>query len=285
MIRRLIDVVVRLFFRRLEVTGREHVPRTGPVIFILNHPNALMDPLVLINQAGRPVSFLAKEPLFRMPVLGSMVKAMDAIPVHRKMDQADTANNAKTFEAARRRRKKLTSVTKSNAQVYGMGLWDDVFNAVRKDYADVESNSLLVDAAGARVLEIASSDPESLLLWSDAQIVLAAAAPAAAADLRVHDRDLLAERGAQEVDDVGVAVGPGGDRRGAAGIRLALVVEHSLDDSGLTGRVLQCKRRLQAVARQVVAVARVAGEDRRPTAVVAEGVDPRDAVAAEVEQA
>jgi tartrate dehydrogenase/decarboxylase / D-malate dehydrogenase len=52
------------------------------------------------------------------------------------------------FDAARKRpRKKLTSITKSNAQVYGLGLWDDVFNVVRKDYADVESSSLLVDAA------------------------------------------------------------------------------------------------------------------------------------------
>jgi tartrate dehydrogenase/decarboxylase/D-malate dehydrogenase len=52
------------------------------------------------------------------------------------------------FEAARKRpRKKLTSVTKSNAQVYGMGLWDDVFAAVRADYPDVHSGSLLVDAA------------------------------------------------------------------------------------------------------------------------------------------
>jgi len=52
------------------------------------------------------------------------------------------------FDAARKRpKKKLTSITKSNAQVWGMGLWDEVFNAVRKDYSDVESSSLLVDAA------------------------------------------------------------------------------------------------------------------------------------------
>ena len=52
------------------------------------------------------------------------------------------------FEAARKRpRKKLTSITKSNALVYGMGLWDEAFNAVRKDYPDVQSSSLLVDAA------------------------------------------------------------------------------------------------------------------------------------------
>ena len=52
------------------------------------------------------------------------------------------------FEAARRRpRKKLTSITKSNAQVHTLGLWDDVYHAVKGDYPDVQSSSLLVDAA------------------------------------------------------------------------------------------------------------------------------------------
>ena len=51
------------------------------------------------------------------------------------------------FEAARKRRKKVTSITKSNALVYGMVLWDEAFAAVRHDYPDVEANSLLVDAA------------------------------------------------------------------------------------------------------------------------------------------
>jgi tartrate dehydrogenase/decarboxylase/D-malate dehydrogenase len=51
------------------------------------------------------------------------------------------------FEGARRRRKKVTSITKSNALVYGMVLWDDVFNVVKKEFPDVQAGSLLVDAA------------------------------------------------------------------------------------------------------------------------------------------
>src|SRR5439155_4829585 len=52
------------------------------------------------------------------------------------------------FEAARRRpRRKLTSITKSNAQVYGMGLWDDVFTAVRKGYTAMQRSQVLGDAA------------------------------------------------------------------------------------------------------------------------------------------
>src|SRR5579885_3192142 len=52
------------------------------------------------------------------------------------------------FEAARKRpRKKVTSITKSNAMQFGMVLWDEVFRAVAKDYPDVQTSSLLVDAA------------------------------------------------------------------------------------------------------------------------------------------
>jgi tartrate dehydrogenase/decarboxylase/D-malate dehydrogenase len=51
------------------------------------------------------------------------------------------------FEGALKRRKKVTSITKSNAQPYGMVLWDEVFKDVARDYPNVQSSSLLVDAA------------------------------------------------------------------------------------------------------------------------------------------
>ncbi|HEU0163521.1 MAG TPA: tartrate dehydrogenase [Thermomicrobiales bacterium] len=55
------------------------------------------------------------------------------------------------FDLARtRKRKKVTSVTKSNAQQYGMTLWDDVFARVSTDYPDVETEQWLVDAMAAR---------------------------------------------------------------------------------------------------------------------------------------
>ncbi|WP_405815304.1 isocitrate/isopropylmalate family dehydrogenase [Streptomyces sp. NBC_01390] len=55
------------------------------------------------------------------------------------------------FDLARTRdRKKVSSVTKSNAQQYGMVLWDDVFKRVALDYPDVETESVLVDAMSAK---------------------------------------------------------------------------------------------------------------------------------------
>ena len=55
------------------------------------------------------------------------------------------------FDLARTRpTKKVSSVTKSNAQQYGMVLWDDVFKRVATEYPDVETESVLVDAMSAK---------------------------------------------------------------------------------------------------------------------------------------
>lgn len=57
------------------------------------------------------------------------------------------------LELARSRpRKKLTLVTKSNAQRHGMVFWDAVFEEVRKDYPDVETDKMLVDAMTTRMV-------------------------------------------------------------------------------------------------------------------------------------
>jgi 1-acyl-sn-glycerol-3-phosphate acyltransferase len=106
LLRRAIKVVLlfalRVFFRRVEVVGRERVPREGACLFVLNHPNALVDPALLLCYAPRRVSFLAKSPLFRTPVIGFFVRALDSIPVYRKQDEGgDTSSrNRETFERA-----------------------------------------------------------------------------------------------------------------------------------------------------------------------------------------
>ena len=104
MLRRAITAVLRfalrVFFRRIEVVGRSRVPRDGACLFVLNHPNALIDPAFLLAFAPRRVSFLAKSPLFRMPVIGFFVRALDSIPVYRKQDEGEGASsrNRETFE-------------------------------------------------------------------------------------------------------------------------------------------------------------------------------------------
>jgi tartrate dehydrogenase/decarboxylase / D-malate dehydrogenase len=62
------------------------------------------------------------------------------------------------FEQARRRTKRLCSITKSNAQKHSMVFWDEITDAVAADYPDIEVKKYHVDAAAARMV----MQPESL---------------------------------------------------------------------------------------------------------------------------
>ena len=95
-------LVLRVVYRRVEAAGLSRVPASGPTILVLNHPNGLMDPLLLLCLSPRPVSFLAKSTLFTMPFVSLFVKAFDSIPVYRPQDaDADVRRNRETFTKAR----------------------------------------------------------------------------------------------------------------------------------------------------------------------------------------
>ncbi len=86
-------------YYRLTVVGAP-VPRTGAVLLVANHPNALLDPVVVAAAARRPVRLLAKAPLFDDWRLRWVVRAAGAIPVHRRLDDpAATGRNVEAFDA------------------------------------------------------------------------------------------------------------------------------------------------------------------------------------------
>jgi len=75
----------RIFFRvvnRWEVTGRELVPKSGGVLLIANH-SSYADPPIVGAACPRPVHFMAKAELFRIPVLGWLISRTHAFPVKR----------------------------------------------------------------------------------------------------------------------------------------------------------------------------------------------------------
>jgi 1-acyl-sn-glycerol-3-phosphate acyltransferase len=89
--------MVRIYYR-VEHLGTS-VPERGPVLLVGNHPNGLVDPVLLADATGRGVRFLGKAPLFDMPLLGSVMRGLAVLPVYRAQDGADTRDNARTFEA------------------------------------------------------------------------------------------------------------------------------------------------------------------------------------------
>ena len=78
-----------------EVRGREHVPRTGGLIVASNHIS-YMDPPLIGTAAVRVLHYLAKEELFRQPLLGPLITAFHAIPIRR--GKADLSGLARAIE-------------------------------------------------------------------------------------------------------------------------------------------------------------------------------------------
>ena len=75
------------YLARWEVSGRENMPQTGPVVIVCNHVS-LWDPIVVGVAVNRQVHFMAKEELFRYPVFGRILYRLGAFPVKRgKIDR------------------------------------------------------------------------------------------------------------------------------------------------------------------------------------------------------
>jgi 1-acyl-sn-glycerol-3-phosphate acyltransferase len=91
-------LVLRIFFRRIEVEGRERIPARGPLILLANHINSLIDPALVIYAAPRLPRFLAKSTLWQMTSIRPFLDLAGAIPVYRRQDEGvDPSRNREMF--------------------------------------------------------------------------------------------------------------------------------------------------------------------------------------------
>jgi 1-acyl-sn-glycerol-3-phosphate acyltransferase len=81
---KVVRALVGLFYRRIEVSGLENLPRDGPVLLVANHANGLVDPMVVLNALPRPVVFVAKSTLWKVPLLRPLLDLLGCVPVVRK---------------------------------------------------------------------------------------------------------------------------------------------------------------------------------------------------------
>jgi len=100
MVRKLARIIVTTFFREVTLQGREHLPKDSPVIFTPNHPNGLLDPMLLYClPSSIRLRFVAKAPLFKIPMFGSILRSAGAIPVQRRFEASGEVDYSAFFSA------------------------------------------------------------------------------------------------------------------------------------------------------------------------------------------
>ncbi len=85
LLRQLVFGLIRLFYPRIEVHGREKLP-AGGVLLLANHPNGLIDPAIMIIGLDLQAAFLAKSTLFGNPAGRAIMRTFGALPIFRSID-------------------------------------------------------------------------------------------------------------------------------------------------------------------------------------------------------
>ena len=78
----IVSPMLHLYFRG-RIYGAENVPTSGPLVVVSNHASDF-DPPILSSSMRRPVAFMAKEELFKVPILKQVIALYGAYPVKRE---------------------------------------------------------------------------------------------------------------------------------------------------------------------------------------------------------
>lgn len=89
LLRAIARVALRWYYRDIQVEGLERFPRHRPVLLAVNHPNALVDALLVGWVVPRRVRITAKSTLFANPIGGRLLKWIGVVPLHRTSDVAE----------------------------------------------------------------------------------------------------------------------------------------------------------------------------------------------------
>lgn len=99
LLRKIITLALFFFFKKIVVSGKENRLNEGPLIIVANHPNTLMDPLIIASLMKQQIGFLANAGIFANAFLASILRYFQVIPVFRQKDIApgDKPDNKYSF--------------------------------------------------------------------------------------------------------------------------------------------------------------------------------------------
>jgi glycerol-3-phosphate O-acyltransferase/dihydroxyacetone phosphate acyltransferase len=86
LLRQIIKLSLFIYFKKIVVTGENNIPAAGPMIIVANHPNTLIDPLIITSITKQKIGFIANAGLFSNKLLARIFNFFNVIPIYRKKD-------------------------------------------------------------------------------------------------------------------------------------------------------------------------------------------------------
>ena len=81
--------------KKIIVNGKENIPKKGAVLFMVNHPNGLIDPLIVTTNNPRTNYFLTRAASFKKPLVRWFLNSLNLIPIYRIRDGVQQLNKNK----------------------------------------------------------------------------------------------------------------------------------------------------------------------------------------------
>ena len=97
-----IYIQIGLFFytKKITVVGKEHIPKKGAVLFAVNHPNGLLDPLLVTTNTPRVTHYLVRAAIFKNPIVKRFLATLNLMPIYRIRDGVkELSKNTEIFKA------------------------------------------------------------------------------------------------------------------------------------------------------------------------------------------
>jgi 1-acyl-sn-glycerol-3-phosphate acyltransferase len=78
------------YYKKIKVVGRENIPKKGAILFVCNHQNALIDPLLIGTTNHRSTHFLTRAGVFKKKLVIKLFNSVQMIPIYRIRDGYET---------------------------------------------------------------------------------------------------------------------------------------------------------------------------------------------------
>lgn len=94
-----LKISLHFYAKKIKIYGKENIPKKGAVLFAINHPNALMDPLFVTSFNPRENHFLVRADVFKKPLVKKALASLNLMPIYRIRDgRKQLSNNEEVFK-------------------------------------------------------------------------------------------------------------------------------------------------------------------------------------------